>query len=55
MTKEKPAALFLRWILHDWNDHECVKILDALRAGVDKGTKSEYSFVLSDIGSDSSC
>jgi hypothetical protein len=44
-----PAAFLLRWILHNWSDDYCVKILRSLIPAFKKGTKLLiYDIVLED-------
>lgn len=44
-----PAAFLLRWVLHDWSDVYCVRILRSLVPALQQGTKVLiYEYVLED-------
>ncbi|WJX63724.1 hypothetical protein P8452_48579 [Trifolium repens] len=45
MFKKIPPteAILLKWILHDWNDEECVKILKNCKDAIAKKGKSKHN------------
>ncbi|KAI5434938.1 hypothetical protein KIW84_021674 [Lathyrus oleraceus] len=45
-------AILLKWILHDWNDEECIKILKKLPAGKERNKKEWIELIFSASFSD---
>ncbi|RDX97863.1 Trans-resveratrol di-O-methyltransferase, partial [Mucuna pruriens] len=42
-------AILLKWILHDWNDEQCVKILKKSKEAIIKSKSKEQKVIIIDI------
>ncbi|GLJ07297.1 hypothetical protein SUGI_0063830 [Cryptomeria japonica] len=52
MFKEVPSAdaVFMKWVLHDWGDEDCVKILKQCRKAIPETGKPLCVAIYREIG-----
>ena len=39
----KADAVFMKWIMHDWSDEDCIRILKQCKKAIPESTKFIYS------------